>query len=144
MQIKIECNYCKKEFTVGGEGTNGVEVLQRDVQNKDDGKILTVTYFNCPECNAEHTVQLDYEYTKDLLEHIKAMFKSKVIFSRAGKKVTNKMKKEFKQKRALLSEYRQGLMTKYDRTLFIEESGVEFELRCVAGIIDEEGGGPNE
>lgn len=136
MQIKVECNYCKKEFTVGGEE---VEVLQRDVQSRDDGKIVTITYFHCPECNVEHIVQLDDDYTKDLLEQTIAMLKSKVMFSRAGKKVTKKMKREFKQKRALLTEYRQGLMTKYNGTLFVEESGIEFELRCTAGIVDEEG-----
>ena len=137
MQVKVECNNCKKEFTVGGEGTNGVEVLQRDVQSKDDGKILTITYFNCPECNTEHIVQLDDEYTKDLLEQTIAMMKSKVMFSRAGKQVTKKMKREFKQKRALLTEYRQGLMTKYNNTLVMEEIGIEYELRCVSGFVDE-------
>ena len=141
MQIKIECSRCKKEFTVGGEE---VEVLQRDVQNYVDGKIVTITYFRCPECNAEHVVQLDDEYTKDLLEQITALFKSKVMYSRAGKKVTNKMKKEFKQKRALLTEYRHGLMTKYNGTSFIEESGVEFELCCISGIVDEDGGHDGE
>lgn len=137
MQIKVECSNCKKEFTVGGDI---VEVLQRDVQNRDDGKIVTVTYFRCPECSFEHIVQLDDDYSKDLLEQVTAMLKSKIMFSRAGKKVTNKMKKEFKQKRTLLTEYRHGLMTKYNGTLFIEESGVEFELRCTSGLVDEEGG----
>lgn len=136
MQIKVGCSSCKKEFTVGGE----CEVLQRDVQNRDDNKVVTITYFHCPECDTEHIVQLDDDYTKDLLEQTTAMLKSKIMFSRAGKKVTNKMKKEFKQKRMLLTEYRYGLMTKYNGTLFVEESGIEFELRCISGIVDEEGG----
>lgn len=136
MQIKVECSYCKEEFTVGGEG---VEVLQRDVQSHDDSKVLTVTYFYCPKCNAEHIVQLDDDYSKDLLEQTTAMLKSKVMFSRAGKNVTKKMKREFKQKRTLLTEYRNGLMAKYHGTLFVEESGVEFELRCVSGLVDEGG-----
>lgn len=135
MQIKVECSNCKKKFTVGEE-----EVLQRDVQNNDDGKIVTVTYFHCPECNVEHIVQLDDDYSKDLLEQITAMLKSKIMFSRAGKKVTNKMKKEFRQKRMLLTKYRYGLMLKYDGTSFVEESGGEFELHCITGLIDEEGG----
>lgn len=136
MQIKVECRNCRKEFTVGGEN----EVLQRDVQSRSDDKIVTVTYFFCPECNTEHVVQLDDEYSKDLFEQVVAMLKSKLMFSRAGKKVTKKMKKEFKQKRTLLTEYRHGLMAKYDGALFVEESGVEFELHCTAGIVDEEGG----
>jgi hypothetical protein len=132
MQIKVKCSYCEKEFTVGGEV---VEVLQRDVQSNNDGKVLTVTYFNCPECSTEHIVQLDDEYSKDLLEQTTAMLRSKVLFSREGKQVTKKMKKEFKQKRALLTEYRNGLMAKYHGTMFVEEFGVEFELRCVSGLV---------
>lgn len=135
MQIKVECNECRKEFAVGGE----VEVLQRDVQNCDDGKVVTITYFRCPECDTEHIVQLDDEYTKDLLEQTIALMKARVIAGRAGKKIANKTKKEFKHKRALLTEYRNGLMAKYNGTLFVEESGVEFELRCISGFVDEEG-----
>ena len=135
MQIKIECSNCKKEFTVGGE----VEVLQRDIENREDSKIVTITYFHCPECNVEHIVQLDDEYSKDLLEQTTAMLKSKIMFARTGKNVTKKMKKEFKLKRELLTTYRHGLMLKYNNTLFVEESGVEFELRCTAGVVNEEG-----
>lgn len=135
MQIKIECSNCKKEFTVGGKE---VEVLQRDIQNRDDSKLVTITYFYCPECKAEHIVQLDDEYSKDLLEQTIAMMKSKVMFSRTGKRVTNKMKKEFKLKRALLTTYRRGLMLKYNDTLFVEDSGVEFELHCISGVVNED------
>lgn len=136
MQVKVECSNCKREFTVGGEGT---EVLQRDIQNNEDDKLITATYFFCPVCNTEHIVQLDDEYTKDLLEQTIALMKAKVIASRAGKKVANKMKKDFKQKRMLLTEYRNGLMAKYNGALFTEESGVEFGLRCVTGFVDEGG-----
>lgn len=134
MQIKIECSNCKKEFTIGGKE---VEVLQRDVQNRDDDKVITITYFYCPECKAEHIVQLDDEYSKDLFEQTIAMLKSKLMFARAGKQVTKKMKKEFELKRTLLTTYRHGLMLKYNETLFVEDSGVEFELHCVSGIVDE-------
>lgn len=134
MQIKIECSNCKKEFTVGGKE---VEVLQRDVQNRNDDKMITITYFYCPECETEHIVQLDDEYSKDLFEQTIAMLKSKLMFARAGKQVTKKMKKEFELKRTLLTTYRHGLMLKYNNTLFVEDSGIEFELRCVSGIVDE-------
>lgn len=136
MQIKSECSSCKSEFTVGEEGA---EVLQRDVQNRDDEAIVTITYFRCPVCDVEHVVQLDDEYSKDLLEQITAMLKSKIMFSRMGKKVTKKMKREFRQKRMLLREHRNGLMAKYNNTIFIEENGAEFELHCELSLMNEEG-----
>lgn len=136
MKVKVECSNCKKEFTVGEEN----EILQRDIQSREDDKIVTITYFYCSECKTEHIVQLDDEYTKDLLEQTIAMMKSKVMFSRANKKVTNKMKKEFKLKRTLLTTYRHGLMLKYNNTLFVDDAGVEFELKCTSGIVDKVGG----
>lgn len=136
MQVKVECSKCKKEFTVG-EGA--VEVLQKEIRSCEDEKVVTITYFDCPECNAEHIVQLDDEYTQDLLEQVIALMKAKVLLSRQGKKTANKVKKEFKQKRTLLTEYRNGLMARYNETLFVGVNGPEFILRCTTGVVDEGG-----
>lgn len=141
MQIKVVCSYCKEEFTAGG---NGVEVLQRDVRSNNDGKVFTITYFHCPKCNCEHIVQMDDEYTKDLLKQTTNMMKAKILLGRVGKNINERMKKQFKQERALLTEYRTGLMAKYNKTEFIEEeTGAEFELDCISCFTDK-GGDDNE
>lgn len=134
MQIKIECSSCSKQFAVGGNG----EVKQRNIISVKDDKVLKVTYFFCPECGYEHIVQLDDEYTDDLLKKTQTLLKAKVMLGRVGKNVTAKEKREFKNIRTLITEYRNGLMTKYDSTMFKEEdTGIEFELKCVTGIVED-------
>lgn len=136
MQIKTVCSYCSHEFAVGGNG----EVKQRIVKCVSDGKCVNVTYYFCPSCGGEHIVQLDDEYTSDLLQKTQALLRSKVIMSRLGKDVSPKEKKDFKNIRTILTQYRNGLMSQYNGQTFVEEgSDIEFELHCVMGEVKDGG-----
>lgn len=136
MKIKVVCSSCGIEFECG-EGTDIVEVKQRKIMHKETNKELIATYFYCPECNYEHIVQLDDNYTMELFKEVLAQMGAKVLLSMKGKNVSKKDAKRFKKNRNLLTMYRTELMREFDGQLFVEESGVEFDLRCTMGFADE-------
>lgn len=136
MNIKVVCSSCGKEFDCGN-GTGLVEVSQRKIISKETRKELLATYFHCPECNHEHIVQLDDNNTMELFKEVISQMRNKVILSRQGKNVSKKESKKFKKNRNLLTMYRIELMREFNEQLFVEESGVEFELKCTMGFMDE-------
>ena len=142
MNIKVVCSSCEKEFDCGNE-QGMAKVEQRKIRHHETQKELVATYFHCPYCNHEHIVQLDDNNTMELFKEVVSQMRSKVILSKQGKNVTRKESKKFKQNRNLLTTYRTELMREFDGQLFVEESGVEFELKCTMGFMDE-GGNENE
>lgn len=138
MNIKVVCSSCGVNFGCG-EGTDMAEVKQRKVTHKETRKELIATYFHCPECNHEHIVQLDDNNTMELFKEVVTQMRMKVILSRQGKNVSSKDSKKFKKNRELLTLYRTELMREYNEKLFEEESGVEFELKCTMGFVDDGG-----
>ena len=138
MNIKVICSECSKEFSCGA-GIGMTEVKQRKIRHLETGKELVVTYFHCPYCNHEHIVQLDDNNTMELFKEVLSQMRTKVILSRQGKNVSKKESKKFKENRDLLTLYRTELMREYNGHLFTEESGVEFELKCTMGLIDNGG-----
>lgn len=142
MNIKVVCSSCGVEFGCG-EGTDMAEVNQRKVIHKETRKELIATYFHCPECNHEHIVQLDDNNTMELFKEVVTQMRAKVILSKQGKNVSKKDSKKFKKNRNLLTMYRAELMREYNEQLFEEESGVEFELKCTMGFV-EDGGNADE
>lgn len=138
MNIKVVCSSCGVEFGCG-EGTDMAEVKQRKIVHKETRKELIATYFHCPECNHEHIVQLDDNNTMELFKEVVGQMRMKVMLSRKGMNVSRKDAKKFKKNRNLLTMYRTELMREYDEQLFEEESGIEFELKCTMGFVDDGG-----
>lgn len=143
MNIKVVCSSCGKEFDCG-DGQDMTKVEQRKIKHCETGKELVATYFHCPYCNHEHIVQLDDNNTLELFKEVVSQMRTKVILSRQGKNVSRRESKKFKTNRNLLTTYRTELMREFDGQLFMEESGVEFELKCTMGFMDDEGGNENE
>ena len=138
MRLNVVCEKCKKEFVVGGGTIGGVKVRQKAIHTSAsmDGKKLMATTFKCPACGYEHFVQLDDEYTQDLLAQTINLLRTKVVLERQGKHVNKQQKRRFKEIRTAMTTYRYGLMTKYNGTLCVdEETGDEFELRCVTSVV---------
>lgn len=142
MNIKVVCSNCGKEFDCG-DGKDMTKVEQRKIKHYETGKELLATYFHCPYCEYEHTVQLDDNNTMELFKEVLSQMRTKVILSRQGKNVSKKDSKRFKKNRNLLTMYRTELMREFNGQLFVEESGVEFELRCTMGFM-ENGGNDDE
>ena len=138
MNIKVVCSSCGVEFGCG-EGTDMAEVKQRKIVHKETRKELIATYFHCPECKHEHIVQLDDNNTLELFKEVVGQMRMKVMLSRQGKNVSKKDTKKFKKNRNLLTMYRTELMREYNEQLFEEESGIEFELKCTTGSVDDGG-----
>lgn len=142
MNIKVICSSCNTEFDCG-EGKDVTKVEQRKIKHAETGKELLATYFYCPNCGHEHIVQLDDNNTMELFKEVVSQMRTKVILSRQGKNVSKKDSKKFKKNRNLLTMYRTELMREYNEQLFVEESGEEFELKCIMGFV-EDGGDDNE
>ena len=138
MNVKVICSECSKEFNCG-DGIGMTEVKQRKIRHYQTDKELVVTYFHCPFCNHEHIVQLDDNNTMELFKEVLSQMRTKVLLSRQGKNVSRKQSKKFKENRNLLTLYRTELMREYDGQLFVEESGIEFELKCTMGFLDDGG-----
>jgi transcription elongation factor Elf1 len=136
MNIKVVCSSCNKEFDCGVE-QKLTKVKQRKIKHCKTQKELVVTYFHCPYCSHEHIVQLDDNNTMELFKEVISQMRNKVILSRQGKNVSKKDSIKFKKNRNLLTTYRTELMREFDGDLFTEESGIEFELKCTMGFMDE-------
>lgn len=138
MNIKVVCSSCGVEFDCG-DGKDMTKVKQRKIVSYEKNTELLATYFYCPKCGYEHIVQLDDNNSIELFKEVVKQMRNKVLLSRNGKNVSKKETKSFKKNRNLLTTYRTELMRQYDKTLFVEETGIEFELQCTMGFVDDGG-----
>ena len=124
MCVKATCSGCKYVFNI-----NATNVKEELVTIIEDGKVLLLTYYQCPKCGKLHVVQIDDDISKEMLLKLKLSMKQASRKHKKGKKYRKPPMIEEKEKLLL---NRGSLNSKYAGKHFLYE-GNEKEL-CLMKI----------
>lgn len=127
LEINAICEMCKKSFKVS---SGNVEVTTFIA---NDGNIVYITWYKCPDCGNIHYVQIDDDDTRKLLGYTKVALKQAMLCKEKNKTLSKKMKKRLDDSKSKLSNARLDLMKKYNETIFKyvstkEEVKIRFSL----------------
>lgn len=128
MMLMVECEDCYHKFGVGQEAA------PNDIQHKRkyevNGQSIYLTYYDCPKCGRRHFVQIDSNYTLDILKNVTKQFAKLSAMKRQGKHIPQKQSDKFKRARQHLAESRTNLMKKYTGvSVHDEATDSDFVLR---------------
>lgn len=107
LNVYIECTDCENSFEA-----NVNNVKQLDV--KDENKLLKVIYVDCPVCDRRHYVQIDNDESNKLKVQNLLMFKKLSKKKLDGKTIGRKENNTFKSLRERLLNLRADLMKEYE------------------------------
>lgn len=122
----FECEDCGLKFYLGKDGV----VVRYEVPFivKKDGRSIFVTYYDCPECDRRHYVQIDDACSNQMKKETSMMFrklsKKRINFEDIPKKQNEKFKKLNKK----LEDYRFELKKELNNQIIISENGSEIEV----------------
>lgn len=126
-KLMFECKDCKKKFPVTQD--QAPNSLSHKKEFISDGKIIFLTYYDCPYCDKRHFVQIDDTNSLQELAKVTNEFKSLMIKRQTGKTISKKQSDKFKKSRQHLSDYRMNLMKQFTGKLTTDETGKEYVLR---------------
>lgn len=125
--LMFQCEECKKQFPISvDEAPNSINHKKEFEVN---GQSIFLTYYDCPECNKRHFVQIDDVKSLQELTKIKKQFVSFAVSRKKGKTISRKQSERFKKARQDLSEYRTNLMKEFTGKTIVDVTGIEYELR---------------
>ena len=127
-KLMFECEDCKNKFPIGSnEAPNSLTHKKKFVS---EGKLIFLTYYDCPSCGKRHYVQIDDAFSLGQLEKVKKMFIKLSVMKRNGKEISRKQSAKFKNARQHLSDYRMNLMKEYSGKLIRSDETESYtELR---------------
>lgn len=126
-KLMFECKDCKKKFPVTQD--QAPNSLSHKKEFISDGKIIFLTYYDCPYCDKRHFVQIDDTNSLQELAKVTNEFKSLMIKRQTGKTISKKQSDKFKKSRQHLSDYRMNIMKQFTGKLATDETGKEYVLR---------------
>lgn len=111
LSIDVTCQNekCKEQFKV-----NAMNIKDEKIKVIEDGKQLTVTFYDCPKCGTKHSVQLDDVNTLTILKTLKSLLrnsckkKKKALNNKENFKKINQLREDLKQMRESLNEQYSG------------------------------------
>ena len=107
LEVSFKCIECEESFKA-----NANNVKQLDV--KDEDKLLKVIYVDCPVCDRRHYVQIDNDESNKLKVQNLLMFKKLSQKKLDGKTIGRKENNTFKSLRQRLLDLRADLMKEYE------------------------------
>lgn len=123
--LLVECENCKQKFQIGEQ--NAVTHKRKLVV---EGKVIYLTYYDCPSCDRRHFVQIDNDKTLQQLNDVTSRFKSLSVKRIKGQQISRKQSVRFEKARKHLANNRIELMKKYTGKLVHDnETDSDFELR---------------
>lgn len=111
-----ECVECKTRFQI-----DHTSVEKKEYTDKE-GNLIFITFYNCPECGKRHYVQIDNEETNKVLADLIRQMGILMAFTRSGKEVPKKQRREFEGKRRHLTVLRRKLMEQYQESEIVSKS----------------------
>lgn len=106
MNTKVKCFCCGKEE----KAIN----IRRAWVTMDDGKKLQLSFYRCKECNRIMIVQLDDEYTNELLDKIQEGIMYAYECKKSGRTPKKKKSRMFLKLNKKLTNYRKNLNKEYE------------------------------
>lgn len=121
--IIVECEKCKHQIKVDGD-------LLVKKEYETNGQLIFLTYFNCPNCNNSHFVQIDNSVSMSLFEEVEKQLIRLAKLKAQNKVIPQKQLAKFKKAREHLAHSRNELMKQYTGKLIHDsDTDSEFELR---------------
>lgn len=124
MTAKVECKNCKSVFTIG-PGNITFDKMYED----ENGRSIFLTYFDCPDCQERHYVQVDNQQSREVKKKTQRMFAQLSVMRNKNKPIPMQQQNKFNKLRKNLNDRRFELMKQYDgSTVTDTETGDKIEL----------------
>lgn len=124
MTAKVECKKCKSIFTIG-PGNITFDKMYED----ENGRSIFLTYFDCPDCQERHYVQVDNQQSREVKKKTQRMFAQLSVMRNKNKPIPRQQQNKFNKLRKNLNDRRFELMKQYDgSTVTDTETGDKIEL----------------
>lgn len=105
----IECSKCKHNFIVNRDNV----IFNRHYKD-EKGQSIFLTYFDCPECQERHFVQIDNTFSTDIRRKVQKMFIKFSVMNKQNKSIPKQQQDKFNKLKDNLKKKRFELMKKYD------------------------------
>ena len=116
MNFNCECSKCKNIIAL-----NGFLIKEKKIKVHRYDKEVYLTYWICPKCGEVHTVQIDNDDTKILLDKERTNVLKAYNCRKKCKSVSKKLKKEHERISKDLREMRRSLIELYNGERYLEE-----------------------
>lgn len=124
MTAKVECKKCKSVFTIG-PGNITFDKMYED----ENGRSIFLTYFDCPDCQERHYVQVDNQQSCEVKKKTQRMFAQLSVMRNKNKPIPRQQQNKFNKLRKNLNDRRFELMKQYDGSIVTDtETGDKIEL----------------
>lgn len=124
MTAKVECKNCKSVFTIG-PGNITFDKMYED----ENGRSIFLTYFDCPDCQERHYVQVDNQQSREVKKKTQRMFAQLSVMRNKNKSIPRQQQNKFNKLRKNLNDRRFELMKQYDgSTVTDTETGDKIKL----------------
>lgn len=124
MTQAVQCKSCGNKFMISENN-----VTHEKAFKDKDGQTIYITYFDCPNCQDRHYVQVDNNITLKIKKECLEMFASLAKIKIAKKKVPIQQRNRFDSSRKKLSDKRFELMKQYEDSMVTDtETGAEIHI----------------
>ena len=124
MTAKVECKNCKSVFTIG-PGNITFDKMYED----ESGRSIFLTYFDCPDCQERHYVQIDNQQSREVKKKTQRMFAQLSVMRNKNKQIPKQQQNKFNKLRKDLNDRRFELMKQYDGSIVTDtETGDKIKL----------------
>ena len=124
MTANVECKKCKSIFTIGP--TN---IIFDKMYEDENGRSILLTYFDCPDCQERHYVQVDNQQSSEAKKKTQRMFAQLSVMKNKNKQIPKQQQNKFNRLRKDLNDRRFELMKQYDGSIVTDtETGDKIKL----------------
>lgn len=124
MTTDIECKKCKSIFTIC-PGNITFDKIYKD----ENGRSILLTYFDCPDCQERHYVQVDNKYSREIKKKVQRMFVKFSVMRNKNIPIPKQQQNKFNKLRKNLNNRRLELMKQYDGSIVTDtETGDKIKL----------------
>lgn len=121
----FQCEDCGIKFRLG---KYAFDVSYNSKYTAKDGRLIWLTYYDCPKCGKRHYVQIDDVRSNQMKKEVTVMFcrlsKKRLNF----KDIPKSQNEKFKKLNKLLEDYRFGLKKEFNGQKLFNENGEEVEV----------------
>ena len=124
MTANVECKKCKSIFTIGPDNITFDKMCE-----DENGRSIFLTYFDCPDCQERHYVQVDNQQSREVKKKTQRMFAQLSVMRNKNKPIPRQQQNKFNKLRKTLNDRRFELMKQYDgSTVTDTETGDKIKL----------------
>lgn len=127
MSALVDCKKCKSRFKIG----SGNITFDKRYENKD-GQSIWLTYFDCPDCQERHYVQIDNLQSRELKKKVQRNFIKLSVLRKQNKFIPKQQQDKFNKMRKSLEVRRFELMKQYEGSVVTDtETGEKTDIAFV-------------